>query len=58
MIPDHLTRHERGVLIAALRGYADGQKRKAKTAVGAQTRAIAGANEYVAASMLQELTAK
>lgn len=55
---DFLTRHERGVPVAALRHYQTLQHAKATTAAKTETRATAGANEYVASDLLRVLTTK
>jgi hypothetical protein len=53
--PSWLTKHERGVMIAALSHYRTTQHAKAISATKADTRAKAGANEYVAADLLRQL---
>lgn len=53
---DYLTRHERGVLVAALRHYHSLQSEKARTLVKADRRAQAGANAYVSSDLLRVLT--
>lgn len=50
------TRHERGVIVAALRHYETLQHAKASTAAKTETRAIAGANQYVASDLLRQAT--
>lgn len=55
---DYLTKHERGVLVAALRHYRTLQHAKCTTAAKADTRAQAGANEFVAGDLLRVLAAK
>lgn len=50
-----LTRHERGVIIAALRTYVDAQERKSKTAAQTETRAHATANAYVGNDLMRQL---
>lgn len=50
-----LTRHERGVMIAALRTYTDAQKRKGRIAAKPEVRAQADANAYVAGDLLRQL---
>lgn len=53
-----LTKHEAGVLKAALRSYHAQEARKATKSATAATRAQAGANRHVAAVMLQKLTTR
>jgi len=53
-----LTRHERGVLVAALRTYADAQARKGRTAAKPEVRAQSGANNYVAEDLLRQLAGR
>lgn len=50
-----LTRHERGVITAALRTYTDAQKHKSRTASQTETRGHATANAYVADDLLRQL---
>lgn len=51
-----LTRHERGVMVAALAHYRAEQDRKKRVAALAKTRAIAGANAHVAGDLIRQLT--
>lgn len=53
-----LTKHERGVLRAALADYRAKQANKARTLSKAETRAMAGANEYVASDLLRQLSGR
>lgn len=53
--PARLTKHEHGVMIAALRDYATKQHTKARVAAKAETRARSGANEYVAGDLIRQL---
>lgn len=53
-----LTRHERGVLVAALRTYADAQSRKSTTAAQTDTRARSQANAFVANDLLRQLAGR
>lgn len=50
------TRHERGVVLAALRQYKAKQDTKARTAELERTRAMAGANAFVAGDLLRQAT--
>lgn len=52
----HLTRHERGVILAALRQYEAVQTKKARTQADAKNRAMSGANAFVASDLLRQLT--
>lgn len=49
------TRHERGVVLAALASYRSSQHKKSTIAATAKTRAVAGANAHRAASIIAEL---
>lgn len=53
-----LTRHERGVLIAALRTYRDNQDRKSRTSTTTDARGHATANEYIASDLLRQLAGR
>lgn len=55
---DRATKHERGVIVAALRHYQTLQHAKATTAAKAETRAVAGANEFVASDLLRQATTR
>lgn len=52
---EYMTRHERGVLTAALRHYHKAQGDKARKSATAKVRAQAGANAYVASDLLRQL---
>lgn len=53
-----LTRHERGVLTVALRDYTNRQHTRERTAAGAEGRATAKANAYVADDLLRQLSGR
>lgn len=55
MTVDYLTKHERGVLVAALRHYETVQSAKKRKMADARDRAQAGANAYVASDLLRVL---
>lgn len=53
-----LTRHERGVLMAALRAYTNHQHSRERTAASADGRAQAKANAFVADDLLRQLVGR
>lgn len=50
-----LTNHERGVLTAALRTYANTQVVKSRKQADARDRSMATANHFVASDLLRQL---
>lgn len=50
-----LTKHERGMLLGALRDYEQRQQDKARTKATAKDRGIANANAYVAGDLVRQL---
>lgn len=55
---DHLTRHERGVMLAALRDYQSKQESKSRKNATARTRAMCGANAYIASDLIRQLSVR
>lgn len=53
-----LTKHERGVLQAALANYRTAQHKKSQVAATVKTRAIAGANAHTASDILRQLAGR
>lgn len=54
--PSWLTRHERRVIVSALARERAAKQALAKRAAKARTRAMAGADVYVAADLIRQLT--
>lgn len=53
---EFLTKHERGVMLAALRDYESKQRSKSQKNATARMRAISGANAYVAGDLIRQLS--
>lgn len=54
--PGYLTKHERGVLVAALANYRTQEHKRSIKSATAKVRGQAAANKYVAADLLRVLT--